>query len=296
MYKLDEGVVTGAIRERLICTRLPRRQERLLQQVLERPICYVDNPDYQDEQQVEELLDTYIDVLPGQQLDGDTTNTLSLQSNYARLRAAQLRRQLSQQSEWELDDVLALLAWYQRHLDARAKIVTGNMGLVLGMAKQVNYPWVEFTDLVSEGSMALLRAIDRYDPQRGVKFSSYACRVILRAFARLAQKCYRHRTLLFAQGDEAYESDDSLDTRREAARHDVMDEVSVVFRENLAELSTVEHSVVKMRFSLDGEDEKPQTLAQIGAKLGLTKERIRQIQNKALGKLRVAVQDRIAEG
>ena len=63
---------------------------------------------------------------------------------------------------------------------------------------------------------------------------------------------------------------------------------------NLADLSGIEQSVVEMRFSLDQSHQSPLTLKQVGAKLGLTKERIRQIQNKALAKLRVTAEEHMA--
>jgi RNA polymerase primary sigma factor len=69
-------------------------------------------------------------------------------------------------------------------LETRSKIVTANMGLVLAMAKRSDFPGVEFTDLVSEGSMALLRAADKFDCARGFKFSTYASKWIQAAITR----------------------------------------------------------------------------------------------------------------
>jgi RNA polymerase sigma factor (sigma-70 family) len=66
-----------------------------------------------------------------------------------------------------------------------------------------------------------------------------------------------------------------------------------VLRENLAELSPIEQSVIRLRFSLDRNVSGAMTLKQVGEKLGLTKERIRQIQLKALAKLREATEERM---
>ena len=73
-----------------------------------------------------------------------------------------------------------------------------------------------------------------------------------------------------------------------------MDEVHTLLRDNLADLSQIEQSVVDLRFSLLHGQHKPLTLKQVGSKLGLTKERIRQIQNKALAKLRIAAEERLS--
>ena len=71
------------------------------------------------------------------------------------------------------------------------------------------------------------------------------------------------------------------------------DEVQTIIKSNLAELSDIELSVVQMRFSLRDDQLAPMTLKQVGARLGLTKERIRQIQNQALAKLRVVAEERL---
>ena len=51
----------------------------------------------------------------------------------------------------------------------------------------------EFAEIVSEGNMALMRAVDKFSVDRGFKFSTYACRAILKAFSRTAMKSSRHR-------------------------------------------------------------------------------------------------------
>ena len=66
-----------------------------------------------------------------------------------------------------------------------------------------------------------------------------------------------------------------------------------IINQNLAKLTDIEQSVVSLRFSFDSRQQEPLTLKQVGEKLGLTKERIRQIQNKAIDKLRVVAQERM---
>ena len=152
---------------------------------------------------------------------------------------------------------------------------------------------MEFTELVSEGSMVLLRAAEKFDCGRGFRFSTYACQSILRSFSRLAKKSYRYRSLFSVQWDPALEKDDHLDSKRNETRDLWVSEIRTVMCDNLAGLSGVERSVVEMRFSMTPGHADALTLKQVGKKLGLSKERIRQIQNNALAKLRIAMEERV---
>ena len=107
---------------------------------------------------------------------------------------------------------------------------------------------------------------------------------------------YRYRTRFSAQLDYAFEKDDYLETLRQERHEEWVDEVRDIISNNLADLSNVEESVVKMRFSLGERSGSTLTLKEVGVRLGLTKERIRQIQNKALAKLRVVAQERMVYG
>ena len=75
-----------------------------------------------------------------------------------------------------------------------------------------------------------------------------------------------------------------------------MDELRSILTSNLADLSDVEKKVIQARFALDAADPeqaRPMTLEQVGEIIGVTKERVRQIQNKALEKLRQTLEDGI---
>jgi RNA polymerase sigma factor (sigma-70 family) len=268
-------------------------ERRTILETLPSSVSYVPNENFRCPKKMREIMGRNIVVLQGQLLSPEDEQTLFLQLNYSRYKLEQVRkRMLAKNARWK-QLVPDFFAWNQRQLEARAKTVTANMGLVLAMAKRSDFPGVEFTDLVSEGSMALLRATDKFDASRGFKFSTYACRAIFKAFSRTAKQSYRYRNQFPAQWDVAFERDDSLDKRREEDRADWVDEVRMILNDNLAGLSGVEESVVRMRFSLDTENRPALTLKQVGDRLGLTKERIRQIQNKALQKLRTAAEERM---
>ncbi|MEZ6241833.1 MAG: sigma factor [Phycisphaerales bacterium] len=79
------------------------------------------------------------------------------------------------------------------------------------MAKRTRMSEVDFADLVSEGNMALLRAVDKFDAGRGFKFSTYACRAILKAFSRQGMKLSKYRQRFPTDFDPKLEESDYLE-------------------------------------------------------------------------------------
>jgi RNA polymerase sigma factor (sigma-70 family) len=150
---------------------------------------------------------------------------------------------------------------------------------------------VDFAEIVSEGNMALIRAVDKFNIDRGFKFSTYACRAILKAFSRTALKASRHRTRFPVEFEPEMEKSDWQDRRRDAVEEDCLDELKAIVDRNLADLSQVEETVIRRRFNWKQEDESPMTLEEVGQIIGVTKERVRQIQNKALAKIRSVMED-----
>ncbi len=133
-----------------------------------------------------------------------------------------------------------MLDWHERQFEYRSKIVTGNMGLVPAMAKRINSSHLEFTDLLSEGSMALLRATEKFDCSLGWKFSTYACRAILKSFSRVSKLTYRYRSRFGMQLETTFLRDDTLEQHRKSVHEDLVDEVRAVMNRNLADLSGIE--------------------------------------------------------
>jgi RNA polymerase sigma factor (sigma-70 family) len=188
-----------------------------------------------------------------------------------------------------------LLAWGHRALTARSVIVRINLPLVLAMAKRTRLSNVDFSEMVSEGNMALLRSVEKFDCSRGYKFSTYSCRAILKAFSRVAMRASRYRGRFPAEFDPAMERSDHLERRRVGIEEDCVDELKQILLDNLAGLSEVERTVIRERFALERCEEDgrpaPKTLEQVGQIIGVTKERVRQIQNNALRKIRAALEN-----
>lgn len=226
-------------------------------------------------------------------LTGAEEKVLFHQFNYARQRiwaiqqlvwASPARKPTDDQAE-------EILRWYRLADRIREQIAETNLALVLAMAKRTRMSEVDFADLVSEGNMALLRAVDKFDAGRGYKFSTYACRAILKAFSRQGMKLSKYRQRFPTDFDPKLEKSNFLETKRSTFEKDAAEEVKRIVLENRADLTDVERTVIEHRFGLETDDgEKPMTLEQVGQIIGVTKERVRQIQNKAMEKIRLTLE------
>lgn len=291
--KKEEQAVSQKIQDKINELNISSPEKDILHDLMASPISYIPDDRFNKKTIMEPIMDYEIQVIPNISLEQEEEETLFLQMNYSRHKLCQKRRRLLRTGSWKMADVEDTLYWYNRQLDYRSKIVTCNMGLVLSMVQKVSYPGVEFADLISEGSMALLRAVEKFDCSRGFKFSTYACRAILKGFSRAAKQNYRYRNLFPTQLETSMEKDNKTERERQEVQENLIDEVQAIMNANLADLSEIEKSVVEMRFSLREDQAVPMTLKQVGARLGLTKERIRQIQNKALSKLRTVAEERM---
>jgi RNA polymerase primary sigma factor len=184
-----------------------------------------------------------------------------------------------------------LLDWHEKVEHLREYLVRTNLALVLAMAKRTRLGDVDFSEIVSEGNMALLRAVEKFNVDRGFKFSTYACRAILKGFSRTAQKHTRHRSRFPVEFEPDLEKSDWADRKRDAVEEDLVGELKTIVERNLADLSDVEQTVIRRRFNWQQEQPSPLTLEEVGSIIGVTKERVRQIQNKALLKIRKLMED-----
>jgi RNA polymerase sigma factor (sigma-70 family) len=221
-------------------------------------------------------------------LSKDDEVRLFLRFNYARYRLGELtRKQLKRFSKRRSEQ---MVKWYKHARAIQANIVNANMALVMAMARRTRIPRVDFPELVSEGNMALLRAVDKFDVSRGFKFSTYACRAILKGYNRMATKTGRYVRHFPMEFDPELERSDYDVLKHEIQQENAIDDLREVLATNRAKLTDAEHTVVTQRFALSA-DGKVKTLNEVGLLIGLTTERVRQIQKKALAKLKATLDE-----
>jgi len=225
---------------------------------------------------------------------------------------------------------------------AREQMITANLRLVVHIAREYEHCGAPLLDLINEGNIGLMKAVERFDPAKGAKFSTYASLWIKQSIRRAladqgktirlpvnaADTLYRMRkTAGRLQEELGRDPNDAelaeelgLSTRRVTELNvaalrpasldaSIGDEDSSLLGEvvedekvrlpdaELAQKTSIETAralldrldpraatILRFRFGLDGKPEK--TLEEIGRKLGLTRERIRQVQNEALMRLR----------
>jgi len=308
-------------------------KEKILTEIDDTILTEIEEPDIEDlEDEVEEDID---DLNQGQYYDDASDDSV-------RLYLREIGKIPLLNSEEELELAQKVVAGDKR---AKDKMAEANMRLVVSIAKRYSGRGLDFLDLIQEGNTGLLRAVEKFDPDKGFKFSTYATwwirQAITRAIAdqartiripvhmvetinkllrtqrRMTQELNREPTIeelanelemepakveyvikikqditsLDAGVGRDGEDEDSVlgdfiednesDTPEESATSQLLKEQ---VQSVLSTLSDREQKIVKMRFGLEGG--KSHTLEEVGREFAVTRERIRQIEAKALTKLR----------
>ncbi|MGA2496904.1 MAG: sigma-70 family RNA polymerase sigma factor [Tepidisphaeraceae bacterium] len=205
---------------------------------------------------------------------------LFLKFNYHKSHFAQARRRLDPELLRNRD-----LRTLEEHLhlaeETKKLIVKANLRLVASIARRHLRPGLTLPELVSDGNLSLMRAVESFDIHRGNRFSTYATLALMKGFARSVPEMLagnrRHagidETILEACADPR----PRLPAERLADRDHV--------RQLMTRLSERERNVLSVRFGLGGQTALD-TYEEAGRRLGISKERVRQIEQGAIARLR----------
>jgi len=167
--------------------------------------------------------------------------------------------------------------------DARDVLINCNQRLVYAQAKQRLAMGESIDDLVSDGNISLMRAVEKFDYGRGFKFSTYATWAIMKNFARSIPDAQTHKQRYVTGHEAVFDAKEDVRTDEQevlAAADAARSRVNHL----LDHLDSRTREVIRMRIGLDGAQEM--TLEQIGQHFGITKERVRQINVRGMKQLR----------
>ncbi|MDA7950037.1 MAG: sigma-70 family RNA polymerase sigma factor [Pirellulaceae bacterium] len=182
-----------------------------------------------------------------------------------------------------LDEIESL---YQQAIKVKNQILKANLRLVVSVAKKHSAANRGFFTLISDGNMSLIRAIEKFNYTLGNKFSTYATWAIMKNFARSIPAELKHQDRFRNTADETFQFKE--DFRANAAKQEAENRVREQQIGNMLHyLDKREQQIIIHRFGLNYQEE-PKTLQEVGKILEVTKERVRQIEARALNKLRVA--------
>jgi RNA polymerase primary sigma factor len=171
------------------------------------------------------------------------------------------------------------------------KLITDNLGYVITLARQYKSDILSTDDLVSEGCIGLMKAAKKYDPQRGKPFVTFAAPYVRQAIEQAISRVDTEQDI--RSTDESL----PIGSRNNYTLLNVLEDPNAPRADALIEQATLTADMVSMMGVLSereqaviaryfGVNTERQTMAEIGQAMGLKRERVRQIRNQAMRKLR----------
>jgi RNA polymerase sigma factor (sigma-70 family) len=176
----------------------------------------------------------------------------------------------------------------EKYLDeadtVKETLIRCNMRLVTSIAKRHSGQAENFFELLSDGNISLMRAVEKYDYSRGFKFSTYASWAIMKNFARSIPDEKNRRERFVTGNEDVFDAAEDKRTQ-EGEILAAAEQASAKVNRLLEYLEPREREIIRMRAGLD-DGQEGMTLEKIGEKLGITKERVRQLNVRIMNKLR----------
>lgn len=206
----------------------------------------------------------------------ETTRTCAKRMHYAAWRTS--RAETSRESS----------RWQRRYYQCRDLIVLGNRKLTFRAVRKWN-PAVQFADdMAAECQIVLIKAVAAFNPWLGIRFSTYAFTCIMRALSRMSKRQNADR-LSHALPLDVLPFGEPFHSFPLELPNPGISALEKYLRVEDTLLSEREKSVLLRRYHLRDDGSRTETLEQVGRDLGLSKERVRQVQKSALEKLRYAL-------
>lgn len=204
--------------------------------------------------------------------------------NYLKFEANRIQASLDEDapSAEKLDEMEDVLERVER---IRNHIVQANVRLVMSIAKRFADATNSFDEMLSEGISSLMNAVEKFDYDRGFRFSTYATTSVQRDLYRLVAGNHQRRTRFVSATDEVFATcadEETLDAPQETTASQAYGALT----EMLGQLDDRERLILRARFGFDTEGGQKATYTSLGKQLGISKERVRQLAERAIGKLR----------
>lgn len=216
-------------------------------------------------------------------LQHEEEQALFCRMNYLLYRAATLRSKLPMQrpNVKKMDEVDSCLS---EAIRVKNHIVAANIRLVVSIVKQLASSPSGFEDMLSDGLLAMMRAVEKFDFDRGFRFSTYATMVIRRQLYRSMKNEHRDRGR-FPSADNVLLSEHAEQENDPRIGFHGWNRLSETLGKMITQLDAREQLIIRARFGFDT-DGKKQTLQSLAKEFGVCKERVRQLEKRAMTKLR----------
>ncbi len=216
-------------------------------------------------------------------LSQEQETALFREMNYLKFRANALRSRINLENV-DSRSIEAIDRLLLRSQTIRDRIIQANTRLVMSIVKKFVTPQQSFDDMLSDGIYTLMQAVEKFDYDRGFRFSTYAYRSIARNAYRAVTTARAEQARFTRDADEwAFEQED--DQSASSMTEGVWSNLRDLMSSMLGELDRRERFIIRSRYAL-GAHRKVRTFQSLADKLGVSKERVRQLEQRAMSKLR----------